>query len=765
MKRLLRPELLVVCGLLALAVVVVLILPANLIFGSPFGDLPAQFVPWRAFATASLRAGHLPLWNPYTYSGEPFLGGFQSALLYPPNIIFLGLSLSRAINLSLLVHLVILAWGMYRRALHRGLQPAAGAACGLTLALGGTVYPHIYAGHLPNLCTMAWAPWVLGGLEGWWSARRRAGLFQASAAVCLQILAGHPQVVFLTAIAAGLHALVGSVAEPSARRRALPAVAGCYAVAALLAAAQLFPGFAAVGESARQAQSFAAASIFSFPPLNFLTALAPGFFGDHLHHPYWGRWYIQEMSVFLGVVGVVLAVAGAFAPAHRRRARLDLIAGALLLLLALGANTPIYRPLFEHVPGFGVIRGMSKFTFPAMIFLVLVVGAGADALVRRQPIRRGVAALALAAALALGAAGLLVIGRADWIAGYMRGGLALNEVDAQLGQLVQGPFAREAALRAAQSLWIAGALCLLTGGCLWRVARRPGLRWVPLLLLGGELAAFAWTNSAACNENVAAPAGPREFLAQHPGDYRILTRLYPSGFDGGFLWKTPDLWGNDPFLPGRYAEFMSFTQGGDPDQTGQFITFKYTPPLYAMLRCRYTFAVTPDGHAAAYPAPAEPMDRAQLISDYRVPGGRNAIFAAMARPDFDPRRTVLLESEPSPRPVPAADPGTVHAVETSPDTLVIEADVKTPAILLVTDPYSRDWRAVPLAGSSQQAYQVLPANYILRAVPLAAGHHRLLMEYAPSSFRLGLAVSLVAWLGWLAAAGAAFRRGRTAARA
>ena len=761
MKRLLRPELLVVCGLLALVTGVVLVLPENLIFASPYGDLPAQFVPWRAFAAASLRAGHLPLWNPYTYSGEPFLGGFQSALLYPPNVIFLFLPLAAAINLSILAHLVVLAWGMYRWARQRGLHPAAGLACGLTLALGGTVYPHIYAGHLPNLCTMAWVPWVLGGLEGWWASRRVAGLFQASAGVCLQILAGHPQVVFLTAIAAGLHALVCSVAEPAVRRRALPTVAACYGAAALLAAAQLFPGLAAVGESARQAQPFAAASIFSFPPINFLTLFAPGFFGDHLHDPYWGRWYLQEMSVFLGAVGVVLVVAGAFAPGDRRRTRLDLAVGALLLLLALGANTPFYRPLFDYVPGFRVIRGMSKFTFPAMVFLVLALGAGADALVRGRLNRRAAAGFAIVAALALAAAGALVLGQPDWIAGYIRTGLALNQVDSHLAQLLQGSFVLDATGRAARSLWIAGACCFLAGASLWGMERRPALRWMPLCLLSLEMVAFAWTNSTACDANAAVSPGVRQFLAQHPGDYRVLMRLSASGFDGGFLWQTPDLWGNDPFLPSRYAEFMSFTQGGDPDNSGQFIGFKSTPPLYALLRCRYTFAVGPDGHAAAFPAPAEPMERAQLISDYRAPGGRNAIFAAMARPDFDPRRTVLLESEPSPPPVPSADPGTVHVVETSPDTLEIEADVKSPALLLVTDSYSRDWRAVPLAGSSQQAYQVLPADYILRAVPLAAGHHRLLMEYSPPSFRLGLAVSLVAWLGWLAAA-IFVRRGRAA---
>jgi uncharacterized membrane protein YfhO len=99
-------------------------------------------------------------------------------------------------------------------------------------------------------------------------------------------------------------------------------------------------------------------------------------------------------------------------------------------------------------------------------------------------------------------------------------------------------------------------------------------------------------------------------------------------------------------------------------------------------------------------------------------------------------------------------------VAETPDSLTVEADAASPALLLITDPYSRDWRAVALPGSAQARYDLLPADYILRAVPLAAGHHRLRIEYAPPSFRIGLAVSALAALGWLGAAWAAARRAR-----
>jgi uncharacterized membrane protein YfhO len=47
----------------------------------------------------------------------------------------------------------------------------------------------------------------------------------------------------------------------------------------------------------------------------------------------------------------------------------------------------------------------------------------------------------------------------------------------------------------------------------------------------------------------------------------------------------------------------------------------------------------------------------------------------------------------------------------------------------------------------------MPANYCLRAVPLQAGHHKILMEYAPRGYRIGRWISIVAAAGWLAALG------------
>ncbi len=73
----------------------------------------AQYYPWRQFASESLRAGHLPLWNPYQFCGTPFLANGQSAVLYPLNLLFWLLPAAGAFGFSALLHLCLAGWFGY----------------------------------------------------------------------------------------------------------------------------------------------------------------------------------------------------------------------------------------------------------------------------------------------------------------------------------------------------------------------------------------------------------------------------------------------------------------------------------------------------------------------------------------------------------------------------------------------------------------------------------------------------------------------------
>ena len=682
-------------------------------------------------------------------------------MLYPLNLGFVFLPLSRAINFSILLHLLIAGSGMTYWTSRRGLHPAACAAAGCVLALSGPVLPHVYAGHLSNLCTIAWIPWAFAGLDDWWRNRERRGVLLASAAICFQILGGQVQYVFFFGVAAGLYGAAISIAEPGTRRRALPSLIACCIVAAALAAAQLIPSFLAAGETVRSGKlAFDFAAVFAFPPENLLTGIAPAFFGaTNSSDPwYWGRCYPWEMSLFVGMSTVLAAAIATRDPLQRSAARWELLVAGLLLILAMGRHVPVYRVLYDFVPGFDRFRGMSKFTLPATLFILLAAARGIDAVLRQRVAVRRAGLATLLAGVAMGVVGLAVYAQPQLLAGAFRWLRAHPENDFPAAWYAAPNAVVDSARNAAMSLMLAAGIAVAFGVGLILIKWRSRLRWFVFVLIPAEVVACAGLQLASSSLVLTVPADVKRYITENPGDYRVLNLLRPNN---GYLLGAPDMWGNDPLVLKRYAEFVAFTQKEPAGTARQDLFFRHLSPLLGLVRCRYVFDVSAtETKVAEVP---QVLPRALLLTDYRVRSSRDAIFAELEQPTFDPMRTVVLEREPSPRPGPSATGGTVRVLDESSDTLTLEVDTPAPAILLVTDLYSRDWRVRSLAGAAATSYAIVPANYILRAVALPAGHHRLQMEYTPSGLWLGAAVSGCAWLA-VGIAALRFSRRRAAER-
>jgi hypothetical protein len=274
-----------------------------------------------------------------------------------------------------------------------------------------------------------------------------------------------------------------------------------------------------------------------------------------------------------------------------------------------------------------------------------------------------------------------------------------------------------------------------------------------LALLGvAELTCIAAAQRQNFSIGILHDAEVDRFLLEHPGDYRIYNELRGNS---AMLSGARDIWGYDPLVPARYAELIALLARVPRRGPSDFLNvLPRLHPAHRMLRLKYAFIGSAD-RLTVYAPPdiPEPMPHVTLLGAYTVAADAQEVLRQVATPGWDPTRTVVLETEPQPRPEPHPNPGSVRIVESSTDALTIEADVVAPAILLVTDAYSTYWRAWALEGSSQSAYRVVPANYVLRAVPLAAGHHRMRMEYAPPYLRLGIWLSLTALFGLALAGG------------
>lgn len=725
-------------GLLALTLAMfgdVLFGGGTRVFGYQSTDLFLQYYSWRDFGFRELAKGNLALWNPYIFSGAPYFGGMQAGLLYPPNWLFLFLPSAAAINWTLTLNIFAIGAFTFFWMRVRGLHPVASFFAGALIMFSGPHFLHVFAGHLPHLAAMTWSPLIFCAIDGLFITRKVRWCLLGMFAVATQVVAGFPQYVFYTALIAGFYSALRLIRNWNTSLAVkLPAI---YPGGAALAAVQLLPAIEATRETARGVRvPFEFASLCAFAPENFVTLLAPNFFGAIAH--YWGRCYLWETSLFLTVTGFALALY-AVIYIERKIKWIPLTVIFAALLLALGVYTPLFAILYAHVPGFDRFRSISKFIFPASLFLVLLAATGLDRLFKQGKVEPKFVIGMFAAAAALGTAGLWTSNTNSW-QWLMNRMHATGETYLVPQLYASAPFVAQSQHTAAMSIFLAAGICAAFGTLL-AFCKRDARALYGLAILG-IVEAFYFAHTARPTFDTRTIVNPEEksFLNEHPGDYRIINPFNPNS---AMSLRVPDIWGYDPTVVRRYAEFVTWTQGGDPNNATLYVKFTRFDPLYAMLRLRYVVGQ----HANKVEtggAPVPPMPHLQLISNYRVLQNRDAIFDALRSDSFDPTREVILESEPEPKPSPNENPGKAEIVASSTDWLTIEADVGQPSILLITDVYTPAWHAVPLPGSVQSKYEVLPANYILRAVPLAAGHHRLRVEYAPREFAIGTWISIVA---------------------
>ncbi|MFA4916122.1 MAG: YfhO family protein [Syntrophales bacterium] len=713
-------------------------------------DLSQQFIYWRDFGFGQMKMGNLPLWNPHIFSGVPFLGGFQSALLYPPNLVYLIFPLSRAINIGIALHVFLLGFFMYLWMIKRNLHPLACLLASVLIMFSGAHFMHIYAGHLSNLCAMVWVPLIFLAVDGLFENRSFRWCFLGVFAVAMQILAGHPQYVYYTAIAVFIYA--GLLLFKSERWTAFVlGLLGMYIGAAALSAVQILSGIEAAGESIRSSGvSLEFASMFSFPPENFLTLVAPRFFGDMEEFPYWGRCYLWEMSLFVGVTGLSLAVYGAFSGDHKIR-RFSVTMVLILLMLALGAHTPLFRILYNWLPGFDKFRGTSKFIFPASLFLVMLSGIGFDHLIRYgRYLAKSFIFLLMSGAIIGGVAfWILTSTQVSGTAGIwpeMISAVSSSGESYMPSQIYTEPaFIPMAGYFASKNLFLSAAICLFLSVLFLLRKNSEKVVYLIAILALIEIITFAKMARPTFDLDSQKIPALTKFYAAHPGDYRILNLSSPNS---AMSMGVEDIWGYDPGVLKRYTQFMAFTQNQDPEKATQYIRFHRYHRLFNMLRCKYV--IMSDQDQIRVEENVDVMPRLLLIQDWQVIDNRDDIFKAMERETFDPRRVVILEESPEPKPVKSADEGSMFVENSGTDHLTIKAELSHPAILLVTDAYSKGWHARPLPGSVQKNYHLMPANYTLMAIPLSAGKHHLRIEYSPLSFRVGAWISIAAVIIYLA---------------
>ncbi len=720
-------------------------------FSFPPGDFSAQFWAFATLEVRELSAGRLPLWNPYTFAGAPFWADVQSAVFYPPSLLTLLLSAPWnfslfALEVEAIAHFWLAAILMYlflRRV--TGFRPAA-VLGSLTFTFSGylTGYP---GQQLAVLETVVWLPLILFFIH-------RRQFLPAGLAWGLALLAGHPQSALIVAYISLAYLLfLGLSASPPSPRlsrdfwlRLLGSAGLVFLTGLALAAIQYLPAVEYTRLSVR-AEGYYDKMSSGFPLIDLIGLLLPGQVSFY-------------SPLYVGVVGLVLAL---WVPLARPRPEIFFWAGVALvtLLLSLGGNTFLYSPLYLFGPGFAIFRGQERWALAVAFSLSVLAGYGFKALAESlKPPRTqaGEPAAGVLAPLSPGS-GLLKLTRYLFLLAVLllvASFYGLNDT----GWTPASPFYK---LLGGSSL-----LTLLLGlaWLLWQFAPRLA-PWLLAGLTGALICFDLFTANWQTNlypqppewhsQVPAAVAAIRQDAAGSPGPYRVYNefRLYDNY---GVPFQLEDLWGASPLRPTRYDEFlappMPIERTWELLNVGYVITWR--KELYVPSTIIYQ---EPAGQDVTYVHRLVTVGpRAWLVTRAEITGDE-AVLQKIADPAFDRWQVALLEpgaekyvrelgdgrQNESARPRAGTakneaghETAAVGSITfPSPQSLAVEVTTPEPALLVLSETFYPGWQATV----DGRPVPLLRADYVLRAVPLPPGEHRVELVFRPPTFILGAITS------------------------
>ena len=743
-------------------------------------DQVYQVEPERRFAAAELRAGRLPMWVPYAYTGAPFVcpkfSPFSVLGCCTESPVILAW-----IQLSIAIVAGAGAYAFFRRAMGLGYWPSA--ICAWCYPLTGFFV--LWQG-FRAAWSVCWFPWLLLTVHQTVHQRERGWGTIALAVTTGLALTNQLDLVAQELLLSGLFAL-GCLLELRTADRAADAsspggtpsrhkiglavtrLALGWTLGLLLAAPYLLPLVAYGRTGARMTQRGQGGE--ERPPIG-LAALPqlvlPDIYGStrtgslHLNpgHP-----AESSASGYCGLVATL--VAAPLAWSNRKQRVRNLFWAALVLLgMSWQLNLPGFVQLLR-LPGLNFMSH-NRLVFGSGFALLALAAAGLQSLLEPTAARE--------TRFGRPKRSEKPGGWAWWLPPILLACLSCwclyrvvsppPPLDGELEQKI---------LKGQQVLWIhdlegvhqvrlwftqhnlASALwCWFAIGC-WFLLRSQSfkrLRLLPILgaLLVLELLWFAWGRSLQCDPALYYPPIPvLQQVANGPPGRIIAYECLPA--DLSWMSGLRDVRGYDAVDPARlldlilpalepsstnhrYARLQWASPKGALGPDGQL----KLSPILDLLSVRYVvFRGSPmPGLLPAFQGPdyfvvtnASALPRVFVPRKVEVIGDSQEQLAKLHAPRFVPSAVAYVET---PVTLPSACKGQAEIIAESPVRVAVAAQMATPGLVVLSDLWDPGWRAW-LNGEPKP---ILRTDHALRGVLVPAGNSSLEFRYEPATFSWGV---------------------------
>lgn len=691
----------------------------------PKGDFVEQFYAFALFRAREISQGHIPLWNPYVYSGHPFVADIQAGVFYPLSWITTWLAAPSgypffALELEAIGHIFLAGLWMYFLASRVSGNRVAGIIGGIVYAFGGylSAYP---SQQLSVLEVHTWLPLALYWIFRATGTAKLGGRISTALTIVggltlgLAILAGHPQASLYAVYGTGSYFLFRIFArtglsgwKQALRLLYLPVL--FFVTAFGTAAVQLLPTIEFMGVSSRIEIPYEMSG-WAFPLRDIMQIVLPG--SVSLYSP-----------MYVGILPLILAVS---AVVWRRMRETGFWASLAVagLLISFGGNTILHSIMFNGVPGFstfrhqerGVVLFSASMAVLASIGAAELLGAGEGRLRRFSGLlfRGLIASIAVFVALYAQGLGLEKTPQVQNTAAFL---VILMTLTTQL--TIGRRWFMPAPVFAVLLVAIAG-FDLITSN--WQINYEktlPGDQYRPTEIV--------------------------KYLQKNDQNGRTYNDWqYPLNY--GDVFKVRDINGASPLVVERYRKLYN----AEPkSQVWRVLGVKYFLTWQGGFPGGEKISVEKldaEREVNLYGLP-DPLPRAYVAHSAVVVQDEEEALRTVLSSDVDPGNRVVLASAPGVQPSGAQKRSAATVTDLSTERIRVDATLLEPGILVLSEVFYPGWKATVDGVPSD----ILRAQYALRGVALPAGNHQVDFVFDPVSLKVGAAVSAVTLLAAVAGA-------------
>lgn len=716
-------------ALLLLALVAVSF-PDVLFFGNSFvfRDFGGFCYPLAYHHRQSFWQGEVPLWNPLSNCGIPFLAQWNTLVFYPLSAIYLLLPMPWSASFYCLVHLFIGGVGMFRLARHWTGNPLAAGFAGITYAFSGLVLNSLM--WMGNIAGLGWAPWVLltVGVACQTGGRR----FLIAAGIgATQMLAGPPEIVLFTWILASGLWFLGLIEDPKDRRRRFWRFLGIVTSISLLASIMLLPFFDFMIHGERDYEYFHR----GIPKWGALNLLVPLFrMQETAQGAFMQPNQIWTSSYYVGIGALALSVLALLVRVRCKRLWLMVALWIFGLFYGTGANGPFYWWLVDVVPGLETIHFPVKGIILITLTTPLIAALSLDAL--HKSIGEKQRLLLLAGIWLVFVA--IIIGTLH----YARG----HPYPAENAKLVQQSGITRiilltviAGILVALPRFVQPRLQLVATGALLAALWIDGLTAVPRINPTVNPSVFAPNIAAAQFNPVPTHGESRISLSRQAGEIFYRANIKDPGQD--YLGKRAVLLANCNLLD-------------NVPKVGGFFSI-YLPGQLAVIKDLFYVEPPEFPHGLADFLSVSHINSATNVFDWEkrptflpmATIGQKPLFMTsreartfMKSKEFDPRQVVCLLREAQEF-VTATNNAAGRIIKShfTAHRIEIETEVTEPALLVLSHSFYHRWKGY----IDEKPATILRANRSFQALDLPAGTRRVKLVYEDTMFRTGASLTLM----------------------